>query len=70
MNYGILSIVPALLVILIAIKSRRTTEALFGGVVSSYLIIAIFNKSNPVTLLVDSLFQVITDYDTMDCLAV
>ena len=65
MNYGILSIVPALLVILIAIKSRRTTEALFGGVVSSYLIISIFNKSNPVTLLVDSLFQVITDYDTM-----
>ncbi len=65
MNYGILSIVPALLVILIAIKSRRTTEALLGGVVASYVIIACFSKTNPVPLLVDSLFQVLTDYDTI-----
>ena len=65
MNYGIITLLPAFLVILVAIKSRRTTEALFTGCVSSYLIIAVVTKSNPITLLVDSLFSVITDYDTV-----
>lgn len=65
MNYGILTLLPALLVIIIAIKSRRTTEALLGGVASSYLIIALYSKTNPVPLLVDSLFKVVTDYDTV-----
>lgn len=55
----------ALLVIVVAIKSKRTTEALLIGCVSSYLIIATANKSNPVTLMVDSFFKVVTDYDTV-----
>ena len=38
-------------------KSKRTTEALLIGCVSSYLIIAAANKSNPVTLMVDSFFK-------------
>ena len=31
MNYGIITLLPALLVIVVAIKSKRTTEALFDG---------------------------------------
>ena len=65
MGYGIITLLPALLVIVVAIKSKRTTEALLIGCVSSYLIIATANKSNPVTLMVDSFFKVVTDYDTV-----
>lgn len=65
MSYGILTLLPALLVIVVAIKSRRTTEALLVGCVVSYLIIAIINKSNPVTLMTESFFSVLTDYDTI-----
>ncbi len=65
MNYGIITLLPALLVIVVAIKSKRTTEALLMGCVSSYAIIAIANRKNPVTLMVDSFFSIITDYDTV-----
>lgn len=65
MNYGIITLLPALLVIIVAIKSKRTTEALLMGCVSSYLIIAVIDKKNPITLMVDSFFGVITDYDTV-----
>lgn len=65
MNYGLVTLLPALLVILVAIKSKRTTEALLTGCVSSYLIIAIAQRSNPVKLMVDSFFSVVTDYDTV-----
>lgn len=40
MGYGIITLLPALLVIVVAIKSKRTTEALLIGCVSSYLIVA------------------------------
>lgn len=65
MSYGILSVIPAVLVIAIAIKSRRTTEALLGGCFASYLIIAIAEKTNLLVLMSDSFFTVITDYDTI-----
>lgn len=65
MNYGIITLLPALLVIVVAVKSKRTTEALFTGCVASYLIIAISQKENPVKLMVDSFFEVVTDYDTV-----
>ena len=32
MGYGIITLLPALLVIVVAIKSKRTTEALLIGV--------------------------------------
>lgn len=57
MNYGIITLLPALLVIVVAIKSKRTTEALLMGCVSSYAIIAIANRKNPVTLMVTHFFQ-------------
>lgn len=65
MNYGILTLLPALLVIFTAIKSKRTIEALLIGVAASYLIICISNGENFVTTVTDAFFSVVTDYDTM-----
>ncbi len=65
MSYGILTVLPAVLVIVVAIISKRTTESLFLGCVTSYLIIAIFDGKNITSLLVDSFFSVLTDYDTI-----
>ncbi|MGF0032178.1 Na+/H+ antiporter NhaC family protein [Bariatricus sp. SGI.154] len=65
MSYGILTLLPAVLVIMTAIKTKRTTEALLMGVVSSYLIICIADGKNFITTITDSFFSVITDYDTM-----
>ena len=65
MNFGIATLLPAFIVILIAVLAKRTNEALIGGCVLSYLIIAIGTKQNPIPLLVDSFFSVVTDYDTM-----
>lgn len=65
MNYGILTLLPAVLVILTAIKTKRTTEALLMGVASSYLIICIIDRKNFITTITKSFFSVITDYDTM-----
>lgn len=65
MNYGILTLLPALLVILTAIKTKRTTEALLVGVIVSYIIICISNGENFITTITDAFFSVVTDYDTM-----
>ena len=46
MEYGLISFLPAILVILCAIKTKRTTESLILGVVVSYGIIAIENNEN------------------------
>lgn len=61
-HYGLLTLLPAVLVIVFAIISKRTTEPLFLGCVVSYIIIYGFNFINP---LVDSLFSVVTDYDNV-----
>lgn len=65
MTYGVLTLLPALLVIILAIKTRRTTESLLGGCLASYIIIAFETNQNIVTLMTDSFFTVITDYDTI-----
>lgn len=65
MDYGVITLLPAILVIIAAIKSKRTTEALLLGCVSSYLIIAYKSQKNPIPLIVDSFFSVLTDYDTI-----
>lgn len=59
-NYGLLTLLPAVLVILTAIISKRTTEPLFFGCIISYIII---HGAGFVQPLVDSLFTVIIDYD-------
>lgn len=65
MDIGWLTILPAILVIVLAVISKRTTEPLFMGVVTSYIIISIATKQNIITLINDSFFKVITDYDTV-----
>lgn len=61
-NYGLLTLLPALLVIVLAIKSKRTTEPLIIGCVVSYIIIYGLKFVPP---LVDTFFGVITDYDNV-----
>ena len=60
MNYGIISLLPALLVIVFALKTKRTFEALLLGTFSAYIII-----EGPYFLIswVDTCFQVATDSD-------
>ena len=65
MGYGVITLLPAILVLATAIYSKRVTEALMVGCATSYLIIAYFEHTNPVTLIVDSFFSIVTDYDTM-----
>lgn len=65
MNFGILTLLPAFLVIVTAIWSKRTTEALLVGITTSYIIIAFHTGESVITLLTDSFFSVLTDYDTI-----
>ena len=65
MTYGVITLLPAILVILIAVKTRRTTESLLGGCLVSYLIISVKTKQALVPMMVDSFFSVLTDYDTI-----
>lgn len=65
MNYGVITLLPAFIVVVVAIISKRTTESLLLGCVSSYIIIAYYNRSSLLTLIVDSFFSVLTDYDTI-----
>lgn len=60
MEYGVVSIVPALVVIIIALATRRTFEALVVGTFSAYVIIA---GPGFLTAWLDVLFEVLTDYD-------
>lgn len=64
-GYGMLTLLPAILVIVTAVKTKRTTEALLIGVFVSYLIICISRGENFITTVTDSFFSVVTDYDTM-----
>lgn len=63
MNFGLLTLLPAVLVIATAIITKRTTGALLVGVVASYLIIGGITEFIPKTT--DAFFSVVTDYDTM-----
>lgn len=65
MGYGWITLLPAVLVLVVAILSKKTTESLFFGVFVSYLIISIADGKNLITLINDSFFSVITDYDTI-----
>lgn len=61
-NFGILSLLPAAIVIVLAIISKRTTEPLLIGCVASYVII---HGVRFITPLIDCLFTVVTDYDNV-----
>lgn len=60
MDYGVLTLIPPILAITMAIISKRTIESLLLGALTSYMIVGGFNFL-PMT--VDALFETITDYD-------
>lgn len=60
MNYGLLTLLPALLVLVFAIATKKTTEALIVGCLASYAIISGFGFV-PRTL--EALLDVLTDRD-------
>ncbi len=60
MDYGLWTLVPALVVLALGIWTKRTTESLVIGSLLAYLIIG---GTKFVTLFVDSVFSVLTTYD-------
>ena len=60
MDYGILTLVPALVVLVLGILTKRTTESLFIGSILAYIIIG---GTKFISLLVESVFSVMTNYD-------
>lgn len=60
MEYGLISVVPAVILILFALKTRRTFEALIIGTFVTYIII---KGPGFLTAWIDSLFEVLTDQD-------
>ena len=64
-DFGIWTVVPALFVLIIALKTKLPIESLILGCISTYVIIAISLKENFLILLTDSFFKVATDYDNV-----
>ena len=60
MDYGILTLVPALVVLVLGILTKRTTESLFIGSILAYIIIG---GTKFLSLLVEAVFSVMTNYD-------
>ncbi len=60
MEYGIISIVPAVIVILFALTTRRTFEALLAGTFSAYIIM---DGPGFLTSWIQTLYEVVTDAD-------
>lgn len=60
MGYGIISIVPAVIVVLFALTTRRTFEALLAGTFSAYIIM---DGPGFLTSWIDTLYEVLTDAD-------
>ena len=61
MNYGLLSLVPPLIVIALAIKMRTSFEPLLIGCLAGFIIIGIHDHSNFFTGFVNSMMNVIGD---------
>ena len=61
-EYGLLTLLPAILVIVTAVWSKRTAEPLFLGCIVTYLITDGFHC---VPAIVDAFFSVLTDYDNV-----
>lgn len=64
-NFGILTLIPPIIVIVLAIWSKKPVESLLIGCVSAYAIIAIKTNVNFIEITYDSFFKVITDPDNV-----
>ena len=60
MSYGLLTLLPAVLVLLFAIATKKTTEALIIGCLTSYIIIS---GSSFIPMTLEALLDVLTDRD-------
>lgn len=60
MNYGVITLLPPVLAIVMAIITRRTIECLLLGIVSSYVIIS---GTGFLTATIEAILATITDYD-------
>lgn len=61
MDYGLLTLLPPVLAIGMAIITKRTIESLLLGALASYLVVGGITNCLPMTI--DALFTTITDYD-------
>lgn len=64
-NFGVLTLIPPVIVIVLAIWSKKPVESLLIGCVSAYIIIAVNTSANFIEITYDSFFNVITDYDNV-----
>lgn len=65
MDFGIWTLLPPAIVIVLAIWSKKPVESLLAGCLSAYAIISIQTKENFITLATDAFFKVATDYDNV-----
>ena len=65
MDFGIWTLLPPAIVIVLAIWSKKPVESLLVGCLSAYAIIAIQTKENFITLATDAFFKVATNYDNV-----
>lgn len=63
--YGVWTLLPAILVIFLAIKTKKPTESLLIGCISTYIIIAIKTNRNFVYLAQDAFFKIVTEHDNV-----
>ncbi len=64
-DFGAWCLIPPILVIVLAIKTKKPIESLLFGCISAYVIIAISTKQSFVEITLDSFFKVATDYDNV-----
>ena len=64
-NFGIWTIIPPILVIILAVKTKRPVESLLIGCISAYLIIAIKSNQNFIVIAQKAFFNVVTDYNNV-----
>lgn len=64
-NFGMWTIIPPILVIILAVKTKRPVESLLIGCISAYLIIAIKSNQNFIVIAQKAFFNVVTDYNNV-----
>jgi Na+/H+ antiporter NhaC len=64
-TFGILSLIPVLVIILVAIATRTTFESIFLGVVVGFVLLAKGNPMESFNLFLDSIYTVLLDDGTL-----
>lgn len=69
-SFGLLTLVPVTIVILLAIFTKKFNESLFFGFIATYIIISICNGDNFLSLIEESFFTSISNRDNLWIIAV